>query len=176
MEVKKWKRDETPYYIFACFKCGRMLYVKTLQKTKKCLTCNRTHQVAKLPHNTEMVYGMSKAIDAVKQKQNALAIQNTGHTPDLRANNNFHIGSHSIEHLEPHKKPLNSDEIDIDYDEAFKALLKDLFLKFTRFPGYMILMMASEYYIPEPEVSLLLSTFTQKGYLIALQNEYYTLK
>ena len=138
MEVKKWKRDETPYYIFACFKCGRMLYVKTLQKTKKCLTCNRTHQVAKLPHNTEMVYGMSKAIDAVKQKQNALAILETGHTPDLRANSDFHVASHSIEHLEPHKKPIKSNEIDINYAEAFKALLKDLFLKFTKASSFFL--------------------------------------
>ena len=176
MEIEKWKKDETPYFLFACFKCGRMLYVKTVQKTKKCLTCNRVHQVAKLPGGTEMVYGMSSAIDAVKQKQNELAILEVGHTPDLRANNSFNIASHSIEDLEPHKMPLNSDEIDIDYSKAFKALLKDLFLKFTRFPGYMILMMAPEYYIPEPEVSLLLSTFTQKGYLIALQNDYYTLK
>ena len=176
MEVKKWKRDEMPYYIFACFKCGRMLYVKTVQKTKKCLTCNRVHQVAKLPHNTEMVYGMSKAIDAVKQKQNALAILETGHTPDLRTNNDFHTVSHSIEHSIPNKKLLKSNEIDINYAEAFKALLKDLSLKFTRFPGYMILMMAPDYHIPEPEVPILLSTFTQKGYLVVLQNDYYTIK
>jgi len=137
---------------------------------------NRVHQVAKLPGDTEIVYGMSKAIDAVKQRQNALAILETGHTPDLRGNSDFHVASYSIEHLEPHKKPLNSDGIDIDYAEAFKALLKDLFLKFNRFPGYMILMMTPDYHIPEPEVPILLSTFTQKGYLIALQNNYYTLK
>jgi len=150
MEVKKWKRDETPYYIFACFKCGRMLYVKTVR--------------------------MSKAIDAVKQKQNALAILETGHTPDLRTNNDFHTVSHSIEHSIPNKKLLKSNEIDINYAEAFKALLKDLSLKFTRFPGYMILMMAPDYHIPEPEVPILLSTFTQKGYLVVLQNDYYTIK
>jgi len=176
MEIEKWEKDETPYFLFACFKCGRVLYVKTVQKTKKCLTCNRVHQVAKLLGGTEIVYGMSKAIDEVKQRQNALAILEVGHTPDLRANSDFHVASHSIEHLEPHKKPMKSNEIDIDYGEAFKALLKDLSLKFTRFPGYMILMMAPDYHIPEPEVPILLSTFTQKGYLIALQNDYYTLK
>lgn len=176
MEIKKWKKDETAYYIFACFKCGRVLYVKTVQKTKKCLTCNRVHQVAKLPSNIEIVYGMSSAIDAIKQKQNALAIQKTGHTPDLRSNNDFHFALHSVEQPDPHKKLSKPDEIDVDYADAFRALLKDLFLKFTRFPRYMIVMRAPEYHIPEHEIPLLLSGFTQKGSLIALQNDYFTLK
>ena len=62
MEVKRWEKDINPYLVFPCVKCGRWLYVKKTQKTKKCLICNRTHQVKNLHNSAEVVEGMTKAI------------------------------------------------------------------------------------------------------------------
>ncbi len=175
METNKWKKDKTPYYIFACVKCGRTLYVKTTQKTKKCLNCMRIHHLAKLPDTTEVIYGLNNTINAVKDKQHTLAIKETGHTPDLRSNNEFRVRTHPAKPSNFSKTLLGVDHGDSAYVKEFKTLLLDLFSKFKEFPQYMIHIMSSEYHIPDSEIPLLLSRFIHNGMLIALPNDYFTL-
>ena len=135
----------------------------------------RTHRVAKLPDTTEVIYGLNNAINAVKDKQHTLAIQETGHTPDLRSNIEFRIGTHSANPSNFPKTLLGVELIEGAYAKEFTILLLDLFSKFSHFPRYMIHMVSSEYHIPHSEIPLLLSRFLHSGILIALPNEYFTL-
>ena len=125
MESKAWKRDETPYYVFACIKCGRYLYVKTTQKNKKCFSCGRVHQVIRIKKNAETVNGITPANNIVKQRQNELAIKELGGNPDLRSCNEFSVAGHSeIAITKTSKKGMDEDEI---VEENFKRLITDLF-------------------------------------------------
>ncbi|MHA2220106.1 MAG: DUF1922 domain-containing protein, partial [Candidatus Hodarchaeales archaeon] len=55
MEDIQFKKDETPYLIFACYKCKQFLYAKTTQKTRKCLRCGRMHKIEKIIDSGEIV-------------------------------------------------------------------------------------------------------------------------
>jgi hypothetical protein len=91
MEKGKWKRDETPYLIFQCSKCQQYSYVKTTQKTKKCLRCNHTHQVQHLLGKGEIVKGMTAAVERVIILQNKLSRNNLGRNPDLVSEKGFSL-------------------------------------------------------------------------------------
>lgn len=54
MEDTAWKKDETPYLVFACRKCRQYTYVKTTQKSKKCARCRRTHTVSDIMGSGEV--------------------------------------------------------------------------------------------------------------------------
>ena len=90
MEEIAIKKDETPYLIFACKKCKEYSYVKTTQKTKKCLRCGRTHQVQRILNDGEVVCGMTEAVNSVKRKQNELAI------PEFRSGSDFVVSINNI--------------------------------------------------------------------------------
>ena len=83
MEEIAFKKDESPYLVFTCKKCRQYSYVKTTQKTKKCLRCGRTHQVKDILSLGEIIYGMTAAVEVVKQKQTELAI------PEFRSEGDF---------------------------------------------------------------------------------------
>ena len=85
MEDVGFKKNETPYLVFACKKCKEFSYVKTIQKTKKCLRCGKTHQVRDILNKGEVVNGMTEAVNAVKRKQNEIAI------PEFRSGGDFVI-------------------------------------------------------------------------------------
>ena len=72
IEEIAWKKDETPYIVFSCSKCKQFTYTKTTQKLKKCVRCGRTHIVANIEEQGEIVYGISKAVELVKIKQNEM--------------------------------------------------------------------------------------------------------
>ena len=69
MSTEVWKRDKKPYLVFKCKKCHQYSYVKINQKTKKCLRCGRTHQVRLIIPTGEIVYGITAALELVKEKQ-----------------------------------------------------------------------------------------------------------
>jgi len=81
MEEGALKKDQNPYLLFACSKCKQYLYVKTTQKTKKCLRCGRQHKVSSIINSGEIVRGITKAVEMVQFRQNELAIIELGTTP-----------------------------------------------------------------------------------------------
>ncbi|MHA1490957.1 MAG: DUF1922 domain-containing protein [Promethearchaeota archaeon] len=176
MEEYHWKRDETPYIIFTCKKCGRYLYVKPTQKTKKCLGCGRTHQVKSIKAE-EIAKGMTEAVNRVKQLQNELALKELGGKTDLRANNDFKITS-VFTPISEHKKKeetkkIKREKIKNDYSEGFRGLLIQISKRYKKFPEHLIEALANEHSIPLNQISFLKNTFVKQGVLRQLKYGYY---
>ena len=171
MEETAFKKDETPYLIFACKKCQQFLYVKTTQKTKKCLRCGRSHQVKNVLNEGEIVSGMTLAVNTVKGKQNELAIT------EFRSQNDFIIDTKSIQNNSltfAYSKKENSDEPDNRL--KFKTLLLNLSKLYSKFPAYMIELMAEDTDIPNQELPRLIKKFKKKGFLIPIKDELFYYK
>lgn len=177
MEENAFKKDETPYLVFVCKKCHQYSYVKTTQKTKKCLRCGRTHQVKDLLRLGEIVNGMTEAVNTVKKKQTELAI------PEFRSEGDFVVATNKFSTRTPIKKSKNkvlsnkdSNKI-IDFKEQFIEILLELSKLYGKFPKYMLEIMAENYEIPALELKLLIKSFKKQGILTELKNEnfYYQL-
>ena len=153
MEKGKWKRDETPYLIFQCSKCQQYSYVKTTQKTKKCLRCNRTHQVQHLLAKGEIVKGMTAAVERVIILQNKLSRNNLSRNPDLVSEKGFSLpqkdGFTSGSEI-PNEYNVNDDDIEIENDfyPTFLGMLHMLSAIHKKFPRYLIDIMAEEKCVP----------------------------
>ena len=172
----KWKKDETPYIVFTCSKCNQYLYVKTTQKTKKCLRCNRTHQVKNI-HDGMLVKGMSTAVLTVKKGQNELAIRELGNEPELRGENDFCLSDKQNTFQNQEKENLDVKILDVDnYLEEFRAILIQLAKLHKIIPDYLITMMTDEKKIPYDEVKFLMKKFENGGVLIPLKNKYFRIK
>lgn len=169
MEIESWKRDETPYLVFKCGKCGQYSYVKTTQKTKKCLRCGRTYKVASIRKSGEIVKGLTEAMKSVKAKQNELAIDELGSSPNLRTEKDFVLSSKS--HSGYKKEILK--EPNKEYAERFKKILDELSKSHKKFPYFMLEIMTEERQIPMSELKALIRKFVGNGYLIPLENNYY---
>jgi len=166
MEETAFKKDKTPYLIFACKKCQQFLYVKTIQKTKKCLRCGRSHLVKTILNEGEIVRGMTLAVNTVKRKQNELAVL------EFRSQNDFIIDTKSIQNNSltfSHSKGKTSDEPDNHL--KFKNLLLNLSKLYNKFPIYLIELMAEDNGIPNQEIPRLIKKFKKKGFLIPLKDE-----
>lgn len=160
MEDITVKRDETPYLIFACRKCGGFSYVKTVQKTKKWLRCGRTHQVRDILKNSDVVYGMTEAVNTVKRKQNEFA------TPEFRSGSDFIVATHSIVKPKSKGNALKSEDQEIDYSPKFNEMLFELSRLYKRFPEYMLDIIAEDYKIPAIELISLMRNAKKSGVLI----------
>ncbi len=178
MEEMTWKRDETPYIIFSCKKCGQYMYAKETQKSKKCLRCGRSHIVSRIKSIGETVKGMTNAVDRVKQKQNELAIKELGNEPEFRTSSDFKITNK----ISPKKPALPKSQVkDIegnedDYLESFKKMLLELSKSYKEFPLYLIEIIADNYNIPNKELKMLIKNFQKKGILIRLYNYSYKIQ
>lgn len=180
MEEITFKKDETPYLIFTCSKCSQYSYVKTTQKTKKCLRCGRTHQVKDILGLGEIVYGMTVAVDTVKQKRTELA------TPEFRSEGDFVVATNKFPSRTPVKKSKskvlsdknNDKNVNLDFKEQFSEVLLELSKLYGKFPKYMLEIMADNYGIPAVELKLLIKSFKKLGILTVLKNEdfYYQLE
>lgn len=179
MEEITFKKDETPYLVFICSKCRQYSYVKTTQKNKKCLRCGRTHQVKDVLGLGEIVYGMTAAVDAVKQKQNKLA------TPEFRSEGDFVVAANKFPSRTPLVKKSKSKVLsdkdkdkDKDFKEQFSEILLELSKLYGKFPKYMLEIMADNYGIPAVELKLLIKSFKKQGVITVLKNEnfYYQLE
>ena len=168
MEEATFKKDETPYLIFACKKCNQFMYVKTSQKGKKCLRCGRNHVVSSILDSGEIVKGMTAAVEEVKKKQNEFAISELGNTSEFRAMTDFKITGFSSQYDEAKKKQK-------DYSIQFTTMLKKISLTYERFPEYVINVMADNFKIPQAELRLLEKEFLIKGILKRLDDRYYTI-
>ena len=180
MEETAFKKDETPYLVFTCSKCQQYSYVKTVQKTKKCLRCGRTHQVKNILGSGEVVYGMTAAVEAVKQNQTELA------TPEFRSEGDFVVATNKFSARTPVKRSIrkipsekDSDQnTNLDFKERFSDVLLELSRLYGKFPRYMLEIMADNYGIPAVELKLLIRSFKKQGILTVLKNEgfYYQLE
>ena len=167
MEKGKWKRDETPYLIFQCSKCQQYSYVKTTQKTKKCLRCNYTHKVYNLLGHGEIQKGMTNAVNRVKELQNELARKDLGKNPELISGNGFSLPQNE-EFTQAsgkyyfHKQVIERQE---DYYPIFLAMLRELKVHYKKFPRYLIDIMAESKGIPRSELSRLIRKAFREKFL-----------
>ena len=162
MEEIAFKKDETPYIIFACRKCKQFAYVKTTQKTKKCLRCGRTHQVSSLSKE-KIVYGMTVAVDTVKKKQTELIV------PEFRSSSDFVVARKSI--VRPNRKvnALRNSNQEFDYKGIFNEMLMELTKLYGKFPKYLLEIMAENYGIPRSELCVLINEFKKNEILIVVK-------
>ena len=160
MEDVGFKKDETPYLVFACKKCKEFSYVKTVQKTKKCLRCGRTHQVRDILHEGEEVIGMTEAVNAVERKQNEITI------PEFRSGSDFVIATQSVARPKSKVKKLEGDEGEIDYSGKFSDMLLELSQLYQKFPKYLLEIKAEDYGIPAIELQTLIINGKKSGELI----------
>ena len=160
MEETVIKKDETPYIIFACKKCQQYSYVKTVQKTKKCLRCGRTHQVREILVDGEIVYGMTEAVNAVKRKQNELS------TPEFRSESDFVVATNAIVRPKNKIKVIKDEDQKIDYGQKFTNMLFELSKLYKRFPSYMLEIMCKDYGIPVIELKTLIRSAKKSRMLI----------
>jgi len=165
LEDTAFKKDETAYLIFACKKCQEYSYVKTTQKTKKCLRCGRTHQVRDVINDGEVVYGITEAVNAVKRKQNELA------TPEFRSGSDFVVATNSFARPKSSVNALRNSDQEIDYKQKFTEMLMELSKLYKRFPEYMLKIMAENYGIPTLELEVLIRNAKKSGMLIKNGND-----
>lgn len=166
VEKPVFKKDETPYLVFACIKCRQYSYVKSSQKTKKCLRCGCSHQVKDLLNRGEIVYGMSLAVNTVKKKQNELAV------PEFRSHNDFVIETNRNPKIpKSHSSSKTAYGNDLDNEIKFKSLLHNLSKMYRKFPAYMIEILAENSGIPKQELPLLIKEFKNKKFLIQLKED-----
>jgi hypothetical protein len=168
MEDKAWERDTTPYILFSCKKCHQYTYVKINQNSKKCVRCGYTHQVSKIKQDGEIVNGISKAVELVKQKQNEIAIKELGSEPEFRTSGDFIVAGKA----RPQKIILHDYSGDFDYLNRFKEMLFYISETHNSFPYYIIEIMAENYGIPHTEVKLLTRKLQKQGYLIRKNGEF----
>ncbi len=158
MEEMGFVKDEKPYIIFKCTKCGRYLYVKKEgQKGKKCPMprCGRSHPVVSIKIE-EIVLGLTAAVDTVKQRQNEMVSQEFGNVSSFRTTNDFVINSKvQIIPSQSSKKKVKLSE-EVDYKAVFYAMLKDIRKSYDFIPEYVLCMKAKEFSIPVSELKLAL--------------------
>jgi len=169
MSTEVWKRDKKPYLVFKCKKCHQYSYVKINQKTKKCLRCGRTHQVRLIIPTGEIVYGITAALELVKEKQSKF-IKN----PDFRVDQSFNLYvppekkqfvSQNLNH-KGSQKSLEAHEIeDKNFSSKFKEMLTELNKLHPFFPKYLIDIMAENYSIPKKLIPSLIKNLTEQGIL-----------
>ena len=150
------------------------MYVKTTQKTKKCLGCGRGHQVSKISGG-KVIKGITTAMEEVKKRQNNLAIKEFNTVPELRTDSDFCIASNLGVSYENTQKKLKKKNLEPNFDNIFKELLNKLSGMYSKFPGYMIRMLADEFKIPHLEIKILSNKFMNKGRLIPLKDNYFRL-
>ena len=165
MEDLAFKKDETPYLIFACAKCEEFSYVKTTQKTKKCLRCGRTRQVRNILNDGVVVYGMTEAVNTVKRKQNELA------TPEFRSGSDFVVTTNSIVQPKSRVNFVRDEDQEVDYGQKFTEMVLEISKLYKRFPKYLLEIMAEDYGIPPIELKTLIRSAKKSGELIKNGND-----
>jgi hypothetical protein len=171
---EEWKRDETPYLIFACHKCHQFSYVKTTQKTKKCLRCGRSHQVESLLNKAELVNGITRAVDRVKHLQNEFGYGELNGVPDFATEGGFKIAV-SNERDVHILRPKNGDKEEQLFD-SFTLALRELSKMYKSFPRYIIEIIAENKNIPQSEISILIKRALKEGLLKSYNGDYVVLR
>lgn len=170
MEGLTFKKDEKPYLVFPCTKCGQYTYAKLTQKGKKCLRCGRSHQLEKMKNVGEIISGMSNAVETVKQRQNEPAREELGRDPDFESKNSFRKGF--VSDFEPQNSgDHESKDVDGSKDmsayENFKGILLSKTKHFPTFPKYVLELLAEEAGISKKEMKAFVRKLLKEGFLNA---------
>ncbi len=173
MEEVGFKKDETPYIVFPCSKCKQYMYVKTTQKTKKCLRCGHFHKVVSIINSGEVVKGVTNAVNIVKQKQAEFALKDGSGIPEFRAVGDFKSSNKIKFRAAQKKENLDSNE---DYSADFKRMLSEISNMYKKFPYYLIEIMAEDYNIPETELKILIHNSIANGILNQVEGNLYKFK
>ncbi len=174
MEEVGWKKDENPYLIFTCSKCKQCLYVKTTQKSKKCLRCGRQHKVSSIINSGEIVKGVTKAVEMVKARQNELAIKELGNMPEFRAVDVYIVRSRKNRSSEVSPESFTTFE-DSDLTNKFRKMIHEISESYNKFPFYVLEIMAENYAIPLFELKFLVKDSLKEGFLILSEDNSYKL-
>ncbi len=158
-----FKKDQTSYYVFACLKCQQYSYVKTTQKTKKCLRCGRMHKVKNIASISEVINGITVAKDRVITLQDELARKELGFEPSFHAENDFSLVLSNSNEPEERTKVIPED--DETKSSKFETMLRSLHYQYRNFPGYLIELSAQDKGISKKEVQFLITRFLHKGVL-----------
>ena len=139
MEEVGWKKDEKPYLVFTCSKCKQYLYVKTTQKGKKCLRCGRQHKVSSIINSSEIVEGITKAVEMVKTRQNELAVKEFGNIPELRTFDDYvvEVKKNNRRYVGP-IETNTIDENDDGFADKFKKMIYEISESYDQFPFYVL--------------------------------------
>ncbi len=173
MENIEWKQDENPYVIFTCLKCKQYMYVKTTQKTKKCLRCGRQHTVSSIINSGEIVKGMTKAVKMVKTRQNELAIKEIGNTPEFRVADDFTVRGRI---KQTYEEIFETNLVDSDLASKFRKMIREISGSYEKFPFYVLEIMTENYAIPLSELRILVKNSLNEGFLIRSQDNSYRIK
>ncbi len=170
---EKWQRDTTAYVIFRCAECGQCMYVKSTQKTKRCLRCRKTYKVPVILDKmvVEEVNGMTNAVERVKELQHQLALKQLGNEPDLATPDSFAVASCSPRRGK-RTSGIPSQKL-TPLEQRFLALLRDVSAKYEVFPFYLLGLASIEYGFEANELELLVRTFVKKGILVKKAQNYY---
>jgi hypothetical protein len=168
-------KDITPYLVFKCNKCQQYSYVKTTQKSKKCLRCGRSYQVIMLLNSGIIVNGMTAAVNKVKELQNQLG------SPQFRTESEFTVVSKDSNqfcrsNIKLNTKIATSSDGDEEYLEKFNLLLKELSQRYTSFPLYLIEVMALNYDIPNSILKELICKFITNKTILKNNDNYYSFR
>ena len=158
MDEEGWVKDKKPYLVFKCSKCNQYSYVKTTQKTKKCLRCGRAHQVKDLETSAIKVKGISEALKEVQARQNMLGKGN------FRTEGGFTVA------VNYNKNKNNFEEDNLG---KFKGILKRLSDLYDEFPRFLIDIMAEEYHIPQKEIKFQINKLKHENFLTEIKNSYF---
>ena len=172
MEDIAIKKDQSPYLIFACKKCNQYSYVKTTQKTKKCLRCGRSHQVQTILKEGEVVNGMTEAVNTVKRKQSEFI------TPEFRSGSDFVVATSTPPLSKSKVKSVKNVDQEIEHGQKFAKMLSELSRLYKRFPKYLLEIMAEDYRIPTIKLKTLIESAIKSGILVRNgdNDQYYAIK
>lgn len=159
-----FEKDQSNYIIFSCTKCHQYSYVKTTQKTKKCLRCGRLYQVKSLLASGVIVKGISAALHKVKELQNQLG------SPNFRTTQEFVIAAKNRT-----KNFIQTTELEPN-TLKFLSLLKDISHKYKLFPLYIIELMAPDYNISKEVIAKLISQSLKSRILLKKEGGQYYVK
>lgn len=173
MEGISFKKDEKPYIIFPCKKCGHYTYARLTQKGKKCFRCGRNHQIKKLKNRGEIVNGMTSAVERVKQRQNELAREELGKDPDFGSTLSF---KKSFTPLSASGDLGNkSDSKDLDDYERLIIELKKKTKHYSEFPGYVIEIIAEEIGLFGRNLKHFINRLVKEGFLKRVERDIFRL-
>ncbi|TXT57110.1 MAG: hypothetical protein BAJALOKI2v1_540012 [Promethearchaeota archaeon] len=166
-----FKKDEKPYLVFPCMKCGYYTYAKLSQRGKKCFRCGRNHQITKIRNLGEIVHGMSNAVETVKEKQNELAREELGNDPEFRSKKSFR------KRLTPAFESQNSENSEGSKTEGgyekFKNKLRNKTKHFAEFPGYVIQLIAEKCGLSRQEERQYILKLREEGFLKPIGGDMY---
>lgn len=169
MEDFGWKKDETPYIIFACENCEQYMYVKDGQKTKRCLRCGHSHQITTIKNFGERVRGITKAVETVIKRQEEMATKKLGILPEFRSSNDFLL-TKKKKHITDSIKKDDKDNEDM---LEFRKMLLEISKNYSEFPFYIIELKAESYGFQSSEVKQLTRKLEKQGILIRIKDKNY---